>query len=124
MPYRVTKEEFTAIAEAALAGIPRTFRKRLKNISIIVEDYPSREDARSTGATRRDLLGLFTGAGYPEKDRFFTALSLPDRVYLYQKNIERYCSSKEELAEEIRKTLVHEIGHYFGLSEEELRQYE
>ncbi|MBI5178858.1 MAG: metallopeptidase family protein [Nitrospinae bacterium] len=117
MPYWVSREEFTAIAEAALAGIPRAFRKRLKNIAIIVEDYPSRADARAMGATRHDLLGLFAGAGYAEKDGFFTALSMPDRVYLYQKNIERYCSSKEELTEEIRKTLVHEIGHYFGLSE-------
>lgn len=124
MPYRVTREEFTTIAEAALAHIPREFRKRLKNISIIVEDYPSREDAQGVGATRRDLLGLFSGAGYPEKDRFFAPLPMPDKVFLYQRNIERYCSSKEELTEEIRKTLIHEIGHYFGLSEEELQQYE
>lgn len=124
MPYRLTKEEFSAIAESALAGIPHTFRKRLKNISIIVQDYPTREDARSVGSSRRDLLGLFAGSGYPEKDRFFSPLSMPDKVFLYQRNLERYCSSKEELAEEIRKTLVHEIGHYFGLSEEELEEYE
>jgi predicted Zn-dependent protease with MMP-like domain len=124
MARRVTREEFTALAEAALARIPQTFRKRLKNISIIVEDYPSREDALGVGSTRHDLLGLFAGTGYPAKDRFFTTPSLPDKVYLYQRNIERYCSSKEELAEEIRKTLLHEIGHYFGLSEEELRRYE
>ncbi len=124
MPFRVTREEFTALAEAALARIPQTFRKRLKNISIIVEDYPSREDALGVDSTRHDLLGLFAGSGYPAKDRFFTPPSLPDKVYLYQRNIERYCSSKEELSEEIRKTLLHEIGHYFGLSEEELRRYE
>jgi predicted Zn-dependent protease with MMP-like domain len=124
MPYRLTREDFTAIAEAALARIPRTFRKRLKNISIIVEDYPSRKDVLSVGATRRDLLGLFVGSGYREKDGFFNAVSLPDKVFLYQRNLERYCSSKEELTEEIRKTLIHEIGHYFGLSEEELRRYE
>ncbi|MBI3581148.1 MAG: metallopeptidase family protein [Nitrospinae bacterium] len=124
MPCRVTREEFTALAEAALARIPQTFRKRLKNISIIVEDYPSRETAHGVNATRRDLLGLFAGSGYPAKNLSFTIPSLPDKVYLYQRNIERYCSSKEELSEEIRKTLIHEIGHYFGLSEEELRRYE
>ncbi len=124
MPYRVTREEFTALAEAALARIPREFKKRLKNIAIAVEDYPSRADARGVGASRHDLLGLFVGGGYPEKDLVFGAPAMPDRVFLYQKNLERYCSSKEQLAEEIRKTLFHEIGHYFGMSEEELQQYE
>lgn len=124
MPYRIKREEFTALAEAALARIPQSFRKRLKNISIIVEDYPSREDALGVDSTRHGLLGLFAGSGYPAKDRFLAMPSLPDKVYLYQRNIERYCSSKEELSEEIRKTLVHEIGHYFGLSEEELRRDE
>lgn len=113
-----------AVAERALAEIPRPFRKRLKNITIIVEDRPSREDAASVGARRNDLLGLFSGSGYRHKDGVFEAVSLPDKVFLYQKNIERYCSSKEVLALEIRKTLVHEIGHYFGLSEEELQEYE
>ena len=124
MSYRVTKEKFAELAEAALADIPRAFKKRLENISIIVEDFPSREDARGVGATRRNLLGLFAGAGYPHKSNFFGPLPMPDKVFLYQRNIERQCSSEAELAEEIRKTLVHELGHYFGLSEEELHQYE
>jgi predicted Zn-dependent protease with MMP-like domain len=120
----MTKEDFKAVAEAELARLPRRFKNRLKNISIIVEDYPLRRDAQSVGATRRDLLGLFIGSGYSGKDLVFTAVSMPDKVFLYQKNLERYCSSREELTEEIRKTLFHEIGHYFGLSEEELQEYE
>jgi predicted Zn-dependent protease with MMP-like domain len=124
MPYKIPREEFQAIAEDALRQIPKKFRKRLRNISIMVEDYPARDDARAAGATRHDLLGLFVGSGYPNKDRFFSVPSMPDRVHLYQKNLERYCASKEELADEIRKTLIHEIGHYFGLSEEELHELE
>lgn len=112
------------LAESAMGRMPKTFRKKLKNVSIIVEDYPTRDDARSVGAGRHDLLGLFTGTGYKDKGDPLNTRSMPDKVFLYQRNIQRFCSSKEELADEIGKTLFHEIGHYFGLSEEELRRYE
>jgi len=124
MAYKISREEFETLADSALESLPAAFKKRLKNISIAVEDYPSREDSASVGVPRRELLGLFAGGGYPHKDLVFTQSSLPDRVVLYQKNIERYCATREELAEEIRKTLLHEIGHYFGMSEEELEEVE
>jgi predicted Zn-dependent protease with MMP-like domain len=124
MPYRTTRRHFEQLAEKALATLPEEFRRLMKNVSIVVEDYPSREDALSVGVPRDELLGLFAGAAHGETDGFFDLPTLPDRIVLYQKNIEAVCSSEGELVEEIRATIVHEVGHYFGLSEEDLERYE
>lgn len=105
--------------------LPRRYLDRFTNISVVVADYPSAEEARSSGVPRNELLGLYTGVPYPHKGGFFEIPNpLPDAITLFQRNIEEFCSSEEELIEEIRKTLIHEVGHYFGLSEEDLRKYE
>lgn len=105
---------FEKLVEQELAKLPRVFRERLTNVAIIVEDAPPREPERD-GL----LLGLFHGIPRIEKSVFFSAP--PDRIFLYQKNIEAVCSSDEEVRRQVRATLLHEVGHYFGLSEQELR---
>lgn len=106
-------------------ALPDEFTRYFTNIAVVVEEYPTEEDARLTGTARRDLLGLFRGAAHQERGGFFDfPLPLPDEIILFRKNIQRICSSKRELVEEIRMTLVHEVGHYFGLSEEDLEKYE
>ena len=108
------RKRFDQLVEQALERLPEAFRKKLTNVAIIVEDLPPR-------GTGRDglLLGLFHGVPLTEKSTFYA--TPPDRVYLYQKNIEAVCSSDEEIRREIRDTLLHELGHYFGLSEDELK---
>ncbi|MBI1940668.1 MAG: metallopeptidase family protein [Acidobacteria bacterium] len=108
------RKRFDRLVEQALGRLPEAFRKKLTNVAIIVEDRPPRELGRD------DLLmGLFHGVPLTEKSAFYA--TPPDRVYLYQKNIEAVCSSDEEIRREIRDTLLHELGHYFGLSEDELQ---
>ncbi len=125
MAYSTTTEHFTSLARKALETLPAKFRQLMENVSIVVEDYPSREDAREAGVPRGELLGLFAGVAHAGHGLFFDLpSSLPDRIILYQKNIEAVCSSEDDLVDEIRVTLLHEVGHYFGLSEEELEQYE
>lgn len=125
MAYRISREHFVSLAEQALRDLPAEFSDYLTNITIHVEDYPTDDDIRVTGAQRGHLLGLFRGIEYPEKGGFFDmAQQLPDRIVLFQRNIEEICSSEEELGEEIWLTLFHEIGHYFGMTEDELRRYE
>jgi predicted Zn-dependent protease with MMP-like domain len=125
MAFRTSRERFEQLVEQALEALPGKFKKYLTNITVIVEDYPSREDTRLIGAEREYLLGLFRGLAHPSKGGFFDIPHpLPDEIILFQKNIERICSTERELVEEIRKTLIHEVGHYFGFSEEELRRYE
>ncbi len=106
---------FEKLVEQALERLPEVFRKKLANVAIIVEDAPP-------GGPEREglLLGLFHGVPLTEKSVF--QATPPDRVYLYQKNIEAVCSSDEEIRREVRKTLLHELGHYFGLTEDELRE--
>ncbi len=100
--------------EQALARLPDVFRKKLTNVAVIIEDSPPREADR-LGL----LLGLFHGIPRTEKSTFYS--SPPDRIILYQKNIEAVCSTDEEVRRQVRDTLLHEVGHYFGLSEDELR---
>lgn len=125
MPYRTSRERFEELAEDAVASLPEKFRNYFTNITILVEDYPDEEDQRRLNVNKHNLLGLFSGVPYPLKGGFFeTPYPLPDQIILFQKNIESICSSEQELTTQIRKTIVHEVGHYFGLSERDLRKYE
>ena len=125
MAHRIGREHFASLAEQAFRDLPPEFSDYLTNITIHIEDNPTNEDIRITGVQRGDLLGLFRGIEYPQKEGFFdVAQSLPDRIVLFQRNIEDICFSEDEIAEEIWLTLFHEIGHYFGMTEEELRRYE
>jgi predicted Zn-dependent protease with MMP-like domain len=108
------RSKFEALVAQALDNLPRTFRNKLTNVAIIVEDLPPNE-AESEGL----LLGLFHGIPRTEKTVF--SPSPPDRIFLYQRNIEAVCASEADVRRQISATLLHEIGHYFGLSEDELR---
>jgi predicted Zn-dependent protease with MMP-like domain len=108
------RQKFEELVEQALAALPEVFRQELTNVAVIVEDYPPREADNNTL-----LLGLFHGVPRTEKSVFFT--TPPDQIFLYQRNIEAVCSTDEQIRKEIRRTLLHELGHYFGLNENELR---
>lgn len=125
MSFSTEREHFERLVAQAVDNLPEEFRIRFENMTISVEDYPTAEDTRLTGHSRHDLLGLFRGAGYPNRGGFFNLPpALPDEIILFQKNIEGICSTQKELIEEIGLTLMHEVGHYFGMSEEDLEQYE
>jgi predicted Zn-dependent protease with MMP-like domain len=108
------RSRFQEIVTQALEDLPAAFRERLTNVAVIVEDFPPKE-ANSEGL----LLGLFHGIPRTEKSVFYS--SPPDRIFLYQKNIEAIARTDAEIRRQIRATLLHEVGHYFGLTEEELR---
>jgi predicted Zn-dependent protease with MMP-like domain len=125
MAYRVKEADFKALAARVLDGLPEEFRDRMENVVVVVEDYPSIEDAAEAGVPAEELLGLFHGVSRLEQVWSNGAPDhLPERIVLYKRNIEAVCSTKEELVEEIRLTVLHEVGHYFGLSEEEMEKYE
>ena len=111
VPYRVKRDRFARIAEAALAGIPDDFQAQLANAMIVVDDLPDLEAVRQ--GEDPDLLGLYEGA---------TALEhgLPERIVLYQRNHENIAASQDELEREVIETMRHEIGHHFGMGEDEL----
>lgn len=124
MAYSLKEADFRAVVADALDSLPGEFRKHMENVVVVVEDYPSVDDAARASVRRERLLGLFHGVTRPAQEWGGAPNHLPERIVLYKRNIEAVCSTKEELIEEIRLTVLHEIGHYFGLSEEEVRKYE
>ena len=108
------RSKFEEIVAQVLDDLPAPFRERLTNVAVIVEDLPP-----AGVANQGLLLGLFHGIPRTEKSVFNAAP--PDYIFLYQRNIEAVSRTEADIRRQIRATLLHEVGHYFGLSEEELR---
>jgi len=114
------REYFEQLVEEALAGLPEQFRAKLRNIAVIIQSRPPRSrKRRKSPQTAGLLLGIFQGVPLTQKSVF--APTPPDRIVLYQANIEAICRSDAEIKEQVRLTVLHEIGHYFGLDEERLK---
>jgi predicted Zn-dependent protease with MMP-like domain len=110
------RERFNRLVEEALATLPVGFRKRIQNVAIVVEDHPP--DPRH--ADEKLLMGVFEGVPATLKS-VWDAPRGPDRIVLYQKNIEAVCNTEDEIREEVRLTVLHELGHYFGMTEDQLK---
>jgi predicted Zn-dependent protease with MMP-like domain len=114
------REEFVKVAEDALDSLPKEFRSRIQNVAILVEDFSPKQSPPRPGHQGRLLLGIFHGVP-ATKQSFFDVSMGPAHIVLYQKNIEAVCSSETEVRHQIRQTLMHELGHYFGMTEEQLK---
>lgn len=119
LPPRCTAEEFEEVVEQAVGSLPKEFRAPLETTEVVVEPVPSEWmiDREDPAGTPPDLLGLFVGASELEKGEP-TGDLLPRRILLFQRNIERAVRTREELKEQIRVTLYHEIGHLLGFDED------
>ena len=116
---RLSEEEFEEMVVRCYEGLPEGLLGYLQNLDIVVEEWPSEEVLADTGTGRADgLLGLYMGV--PRLERGDDLPFLPDKITLYQRPIEGMCGTREEVAEEVRKTLLHEVGHYLGMDEEHL----
>src|SRR5512140_2952759 len=115
----MTRERFARVAEEVLDSLPYEFRSRIRNVAVLVEDLPPHQASPPAGQGKQLLLGIFHGIPTTRKSAFDIPTG-PDHIVLYQKNIEAVCSSEAEICEQIRLTLIHEFGHYFGLNEEQL----
>ena len=117
-----TDEEFEKIVEEALNELPEELSQKIENIDILVEDRPTPEIQKQMKVSKDGLLGLYSGVPFNHRSPTSYANVLPDRIYLFKKNLEAICHSSEELKEQIQRTILHEIGHYFGLSDKRLRE--
>ncbi len=116
----MTRKQFEKLVLKALEDLPQAFREKLDSVEIVVEDEPTIEVLESVGLTEDDLLfGLYQGTPLPERTSDYN-LALPDRIVLFQGDIEQGCDSPEEIAEEVRKTVIHEVAHFFGFGEDEI----
>ena len=114
------REHFVKVVEEALDSLPQEFCSRIKNVAILVEDFPPNQSPPQPEQQRRLLLGIFHGVPATMKSVFDLPTG-PAHIVLYQKNIEAVCSSEAEVRQQIRQTLMHELGHYFGMTEEQLK---
>jgi predicted Zn-dependent protease with MMP-like domain len=115
------KHRFERLVARAVAGLPSRFRDSIENVVLLVEAEPSEDTLRELGMASTDTLyGLYFGVPLTQRGSGY-GMTLPDRIVLYQRPIEAACSSDASIARLIRQTVVHEIAHHFGMSEEELR---
>jgi predicted Zn-dependent protease with MMP-like domain len=120
----VDRAKFEAIVADALRSIPRDYRDVMRNIAIVVEDEPSRQLLREMDIEPPDtLFGLYQGTPLTERAWDY-GNALPDRILLFQGPHEREAEDEDDLVISIGETLIHEIGHYFGMSEEEIQEIE
>ena len=120
----MNRGEFRKLVDEALETIPRRFRDAMQNIAIVVDDEPSLDQLASVEIEPPDtLLGLYEGIPLPER-QWAHGNTLPDKITLFQKPIEDSSDNEDDLVTCVGETLIHEVGHYFGLSEEEIEEIE
>jgi predicted Zn-dependent protease with MMP-like domain len=120
----MTEERFRQLVEEAQKEIPRRFRREMQNVAVVVEGEPSPEILEEMEIEPDDtLFGLYQGTPLPERGWAF-GNALPDRISIYQKPIEEACEDDEEIRDCVAETVIHEFGHYFGMSEEEIEEIE
>ena len=110
---------FEKLVQKSLLRLPRRFKQKLKNISVEVEDRPSAELLRDMGIMSGTLFGLYQGVPLTQREWNYGNV-LPDRIVIYQRPIESAAASPGEIEEIVLDTVMHEIGHYFGFSDNEL----
>ena len=116
------RERFIRLVEQVLDSLPEQFRARIHNLAVLVEDRPPGKVTRKRFGSGRQGLILGVYQGVPATRRsVFDLPHGPDRIVLYQKNIEAICRNDDEIRHEVRQTVLHEIGHYFGMTEEQLK---
>ena len=120
----MTRAEFERLVVEAVMLIPKRFRREMKNLALVVEEEPSADLLEEMEIEPPDsLYGLYQGTPLPER-AWGHGNALPDRITLFQHPIEEDCEDADEIRAAIGETLIHEVGHYFGLSEEEIEEIE
>jgi predicted Zn-dependent protease with MMP-like domain len=120
----MTRERFSQLVEEALREIPGRFRRAMQNVAVVVEDEPSGDILAEMEIDPPDtLFGLYHGTPLTERSWGY-GNALPDRISIYQRPIEDACEDDDEIRDCVAETVIHEFGHYFGLSEEEIEEIE
>ncbi len=121
---KLTRRQFEALVDRALARLPRRFREKLENIAVVVEDWADEATLTEMEIEPPDTLyGLYRGTDLTRRDSFYGGV-LPDVVTIYQGPIQEDCETVEEMEDVVADPVVHELGHYFGLDDDRLEELE
>ena len=113
------RQAFEAVVRAVLEDLPEMFRYALENVAIVVEEEPATEESHEHPTDGdSELLGLYTGVPLTERDSGYAGV--PDTVFLFRGPILRVSETDEQVAQEIRDTLIHELGHHMGLGDDDM----
>ena len=119
---RVGRDEFEQLVLEALEALPEAFLPYMENLTVDVEDMPTPADCQAVGiANPSTLLGLYHGTPITNRS-VHHSMQLPDRIAIYQNNIQRICRTRRQIVRQVTKTVLHEVGHHFGLDEHELER--
>ena len=114
--------EFEELVSNALDDLPPTILEMLENVSVVVQEFPTREQMRANGlSSRYGLLGLYEGTPLTERGSGY-GMVLPDKITIFKGPLEAVSASQEALAQEVRDTVVHELAHHFGIGDQELEE--
>ena len=120
----MTRAQFEALVDRALARLPRKFKKRIENVAVVVEEWADDETLREMGIEPPDTLyGLYRGIDITRRDSGYGNV-LPDTIHIYQGPIEEDCEDEEEMADLVLDVVIHEVGHYFGLDDDTMEGIE
>jgi len=115
-------KSFENLVTEAVEGLPEEFRRKLENIDIVIEDEPAPEHKKAVGTKEKGfLMGLYQGVPLSKRTHYYGNV-LPDKITIFRNNIERFCRTDEEIREAVRRTVIHEFAHYFGISDEHMRK--
>jgi predicted Zn-dependent protease with MMP-like domain len=121
---KLTRREFEEAVVSALKKLPKFIKEKMENVDVVVEDRAPQDLLSEMGLrSPSELLGLYQGVPLDRRG-FYYGNVLPDKITLFQIPIESICKTKEEVKERIREVVIHEVGHYFGLNDERLRELE
>jgi predicted Zn-dependent protease with MMP-like domain len=119
---RLPRREFEELVAAAIDTLPAEFRSKLENVEVVVEDWPTPDDLEGRRlAAGVLLLGLYRGVPLTERS-VWTANTTPDQITIFQRPVERVSRTRRQIVDTVRRTVLHEIAHHFGISDERLRE--
>jgi predicted Zn-dependent protease with MMP-like domain len=121
---KLARREFEELVALALKGLPKSLKDRMENIDVVVESRAPQYLLIELGLQSPfELLGLYQGVPLDRRG-FYYGNVLPDKITLFQNPIESICKDKEEIEKKVKEVIIHEVGHYFGMSDEKLRELE
>jgi predicted Zn-dependent protease with MMP-like domain len=114
-----TREQFEQLVADALDGLPPNLGQMMENVAVVVEDWPTPEQL---GGRRGTLLGLYVGIALTRRSPLSYGGVMPDRIFIFRGPISRLAADDEALVELVRTTVIHEVGHHFGISDARLTE--
>lgn len=118
---RLTEAEFEQLVVDALDSLPEAILELLDNVDVVIEQQPSREQLEYAGIEGGTLLGLYEGIPLTGRNSGYFLVA-PDKITIFQRPIEQMCSNRQDVADQVRTTVIHEIAHHFGIDEDRLEE--